>query len=150
LTLQGIDVIAIAVMIAGGFAACYVLLTRKLHMFVMDRQMKTAEQLGKLDDAIRALETRLAERILQPTETGRPRKATSIEISAMAKDTENSEDRSERGSEVAPEIHAAIAAAAVAAVGPNAVVNSVKAVPSPWTQQGRVLVQGGHNLRVQR
>jgi hypothetical protein len=29
-------------------------------------------------------------------------------------------------------------------------VQSVKAVTSPWTQQGRVLVQGGHNLRVRR
>jgi hypothetical protein len=29
-------------------------------------------------------------------------------------------------------------------------VQSVTAAPSPWTQQGRVLVQGGHNLRVRR
>ena len=60
------------------------------------------------------------------------------------------ENRNEEGTEIAPEIQAALAAAAVATLGPNAVVHSVKAATSPWTQQGRVLVQGGHNLRVQR
>jgi hypothetical protein len=52
--------------------------------------------------------------------------------------------------EIAPEIQAAIAAAAVAVLGPNAVLQSVKPVLSPWSQQGRVMVQGGHNLRVRR
>jgi len=52
--------------------------------------------------------------------------------------------------QIDPEIQAVIAAASLAAVGPDAVLKSIKPATSPWTQQGRVLVQGGHNLRVRR
>ena len=54
--------------------------------------------------------------------------------------------------EIAPEIHAAIAAAAIATLGNHARVRVARRVPSqdvvsPWTQQGRVIVQSSHNLR---
>jgi hypothetical protein len=139
MTLHGTDLIAIAAMIAGGFAACYVVMMRKLSTIVVERQMKVADQIGALDEAIRALETRLAEHPMPP----------SAVQSQVLRAEESSAEALETG-EIAPEIQAAIAAATVAAVGPNAVVHSVKPVTSPWTQQGRVLVQGGHNLRVQR
>lgn len=148
MTLHGIDLIAITVMIAGSFAGCYVLLMRKLRAILGDRQMKVADQIGALDDAIRALETRLAEH--QTVALKQSRGAPNPDNPAKAEEGGGPEDHSEKNSEIAPEIQAIIAAAAVATVGSNAVVNSVKAVPSPWTQQGRVLVQGGHNLRVQR
>jgi hypothetical protein len=51
-----------------------------------------------------------------------------------------------------PEIQVAISAAAIAALGNHARVLSARRVPSsdvvsPWTQQGRVIVQSSHNLR---
>jgi len=54
--------------------------------------------------------------------------------------------------EVAPEIQVAIAAAAVALLGKSARIRAARRVPSqdvvsPWTQQGRVIVQSSHNLR---
>jgi hypothetical protein len=137
LTLHGNDLIAIAVLIAGGFAVCYALFLRKLSATLTDRRMEIADQIGALDDAIRALETRLTERQL-PTSLEQTPAVPRLEV------------RREVEQEIAPEIQAAIAAAAIASVGPSAVVQSVKAVTSPWTQQGRVLVQGGHNLRVRR
>lgn len=149
MTLQGTDLIAIAVLIAAGFAGCYALFVRKLRATLTDRQMKIADQIAVLDDAIHVLEQRLADQrsqaLLEKT------KALSELESRNDAEQSGGRDEHEQGeSEVAPEIKAAIAAAAVAAVGPDAVVHSVKPVTSPWTQQGRVLVQGGHNLRVQR
>ncbi|MBS1804189.1 MAG: hypothetical protein JST28_12545 [Acidobacteria bacterium] len=149
MTLHGIDLIVVAVMIAGGFSICYLLVARNLRAILGDRNMKVADHIGKLDDAIRALETRLAEHQSRGVSLEQARKISEVQVSP-SKSGEFADHRSEEDSEIAPEIHAVIAAAAVAAVGPNAVVNSVKSAPSPWTQQGRVLVQGGHNLRVQR
>jgi hypothetical protein len=140
-TLNGPDLIAIAVLIAAGLAGCYALFMRKLRAMLADRRMEIADQIGALDNAIRALETRLAERQLQ----------TPLEQILTAPSSEILDEVDQAGpEEIAPEIQAAIAAAAVATVGPNAVVQSVKSATSPWTQQGRVLVQGGHNLRVRR
>lgn len=54
--------------------------------------------------------------------------------------------------DIRPEIHVAITAAAIAAFGNHARVRSARRIPSsdvvsPWTQQGRVIVQSSHNLR---
>jgi hypothetical protein len=141
-TLNGPDLIAIAVLIAAGLGGCYALFLRKLRATLTDHRMEAADQIGALDNAIRVLETRLAERQLQ-TSFEQTRTVWNSEILDEVELSGNSE-------EIAPEVQAAIAAAAVATVGPNAVVQSVKSVTSPWTQQGRVLVQGGHNLRVRR
>jgi hypothetical protein len=60
--------------------------------------------------------------------------------------------RTTEDEEIAPEIQAAIAAAAMATLGNHARVRAARRVPSrdvvsPWTQQGRVIVQSSHNLR---
>jgi hypothetical protein len=108
-----------------------------------ERQLKIADQLGALDEAIRALETRLAEhQVLGLNEAAR----TADNLSAASEDDSVEEEYGE----IAPEIQAAIAAATVAALGPDAVVQSVKPALSAWSQQGRVMVQGGHNFRVRR
>ena len=141
MSLNGPDLIAIAVLIAAGLTGCYALFLRKLRAALADHRMEVADQIGALDNAIRALETRLAERQLQ----------TPLEQILTAPSSEILDEVDQAGpEEIAPEIQAVIAAATVATVGPNAVVQSVKSVTSPWTQQGRVLVQGGHNLRVRR
>lgn len=142
MTLHGTDLIAIAVLVAAGSALCYAFLWWRVGELIRERQLKTADQIGALDDAIRAMEARLAEHQV----------VSSIELQHapdVPTTTEN-ESAINENDEVAPEIQAAIAAAAVATLGPSAVVQSVHAVTSPWTQQGRVLVQGGHNLRVRR
>jgi hypothetical protein len=149
LTLHGTDLIAIAAMIACGLAGCYALFLQKLRATLTDRQMKIADQMARLDAAIRALETRLAQHQSQPS-LQEPRAFLSSDNQNQLEQVASSEALEQEGTEIEPEIQAVIAAAAVAAVGPNAVVHSAKPVTSPWTQQGRVLVQGGHNLRVQR
>lgn len=149
MTLHGSDLIAIAAMLGAGFAVCYALLLSRLRSLVKERQLRVADQIGALDEAIRALETRLAEH-QQTSAVEQMRAASSIEPPHAVAADGDPEDESEESSEIAPDIQAAIAAAAVVALGPNAVVQSVTAAPSPWTQQGRVLVQGGHNLRVRR
>jgi hypothetical protein len=133
LTLHGLDLIAITAMVFLSVAACYFLLIRNLDAIV-------ADQIGTLDDAVRAVETRLREHQIQ---------APLAHQRGVLQAAGSSIDADESG-EIAPEIQAAIAAAAVATLGPNAVVHSLRPVPSPWTQQGRVLVQGGHNLRLRR
>ena len=142
MTLRGTDVIAIAVLVTAAAAICYMLLLWRVRILIATRLMNIADQIGRLDEAIRAMETRLAER--QPVSSAQsqqgPDSRTEIEGKAPT----------EEFAEIAPETQAAIAAAAVATLGPNAVVQSIKAAASPWTQQGRVLVQGGHNLRVRR
>jgi hypothetical protein len=146
-TISGTELIAIAALVVIGLAVIYLLVLSRVKAMVTERHLMIAEQFGALDDAIRALETRLTEHQV---------KMPGAEVSrgkedAEAPSTETIEDDLDLESgEIAPEIQAAIAAATVAAVGPDAVVQSVKPVPSPWSQQGRVMVQGGHNLRVGR
>ena len=149
MNLHGPDLIAIALLIVISFAGSYALFLRKLRATLTDRQMKIADQIASLDAAIRALETRLAQ-----SQSHFPlpeaRIAHTSHIQDQLEQAESSDVSGQEASEIPPEIQAAIAAAAVATVGPNAVVHSVKPATSPWTQQGRVLVQGGHNLRLQR
>lgn len=146
MTLHGTDLLAIASLIAAGFAGCYALSLRKLRAMLTDRQMKIADQIAALDEAIHVLEQRLADQRLPLL----MEKSQSIAEPETRHEIERAAGTEEAESEVSPEVKAVIAAAAIAAVGPDAVVHSVKPATSPWTQQGRVLVQGGHNLRVQR
>lgn len=151
--LHGMDLVAIAALIAVAFSGCYLLLARRMRAALTERELKIADQIAALDNAIRALETRLTDHHQQLL-AERSRATTVPEFREIAEQTDASAPGhlvgSETAEEIAPEIQAAIAAAAVATLGPEAVVRSVKPVTSPWTQQGRVLVQGGHNLRVQR
>jgi len=144
-TLHSTDLILVLALVAAGCATAYLLLLRKIKQIVAERQLKIADQLGSLDDAIRALETRLAEHHLH-LETPELRESTST---VLAGEPEEMQCEGEFEA-IAPEIHAVIAAATVAAVGPAAHVRAVKPVASPWSQQGRVLVQGSHNARAGR
>jgi len=145
-TLHGTDLIAIALVLGVGFAVSCALLLRRVKALVNESQLKIGDQLGVLNDAIRTMETRLAEHAAQRSGSGTP-KGEVISHSATGNSEGDSSEIEESG-EIALEIRAAIAAAAVATLGPNAVVHSVKPALSPWSQQGRVMAQGGHNLRV--
>jgi len=139
--LRGTDLIAIALLISAVSALWCAFLYWRVRILISERQLKIADQIGALDSAIRAVETRLAEhQLVLPTNSQH-----SVSVAEVAVD-----ESADQGPQIEPEIQAVIAAASIAAAGPDAVVRSVKAVTSPWTQQGRVLVQGGHNLRVRR
>ncbi len=145
MTLHSTDLILILALVAAGCATAYLLLLRKIKQIVAERQLKIADQLGSLDDAIRALETRLAEphALLAAPEL---RESTSAVQAGELEEAQAVAD----SEKIAPEIQAVIAAATVAAIGPGAHVRAVKPVASPWSQQGRVLVQGSHNARAGR
>ncbi len=144
MTLHWTDLILVLAVVAVGSAAGYVLLLRKLKQIVAERQLKIADQLGSLDDAIRALETRLAEHHDPLAAPGRGQASTGL--TGESEDTQGAAE----SESIAPEIQAVIAAATVAALGTDAHVRAVKPVASPWSQQGRVLVQGSHNARAGR
>ncbi len=55
------DLILILIFAGAGCAVSYLLLLRKIRQVVTERELKIADQLAALDDAIRALETRLSE-----------------------------------------------------------------------------------------
>jgi F0F1-type ATP synthase membrane subunit b/b' len=136
-TLHATDLILIAFLVLAVGAVCYTLLLHKLRQVTAERDRRIADQLGSLDAAIQALETRLAER----RENGVERTDTAP--------AEHEEKQSE-GDSITGEIKAVIAAAATAVFGKHATVKSVRSVPTPWSQQGRVLVQSSHNLRVRQ
>ena len=144
MTLHWTDLILVLAFVSVGSAAGYVVLLRKLKQIVAERQLKIADQLGSLDDAIRALETRLAEHhdLLAAPGPGQ----ASTGLTGESEDTQGAAE----SESIAPEIQAVIAAATVAALGTDAHVRAVKSVASPWSQQGRVLVQGSHNARAGR
>ncbi len=144
MTLHWTDLILDLAFVAVGCAAGYMLLLRKLKQIVADRQLKVADQLASLDDAIRALETRLAGHHALSAETD-----PGVASTGQASELEETQPAGESET-IAPETQAVIAAATVAALGPDAQVRSVKPAASPWSQQGRVLVQGSHNARAGR
>ena len=143
---------AAAVMIAGivsllSAGLCFVALWRMERRFAL---LETAlqDQVEALDDAVRMIEARLAE--IRPAD---------VAAGAAALDQSTEDAELVRGESldaaIAPEIRAAIAAAAVVAVGPNARVRSMRQSKahddaSAWSQQGRVLVQSSHNARPSR
>lgn len=144
MTLHATDVVLILLVVAAGCATGYALLSRNLKQILTKSNLKVADQISALEDAIRTLETRLAEH--SPATAGMD-SAQPADISASEAEECAGAGESEY---VAPEIQAVIAAAATVALGQNAAVRSVRSVPAPWSQQGRVLVQGSHNLRVRR
>ncbi len=129
--------------IAAGAASIFILL--RLQRVVLDRQRVMEDQVSTIDDAVRMIEARLAE--LHPAWNSSLADGES-EIAAGIVDSPSGEVLE---SVIEPEMQAVIAAAVVAAAGPNAQVRSARLVQSAdtsaWSQQGRVLVQSSHNLR---
>jgi hypothetical protein len=136
------DLILILLFAGAGYAGGYLLLLYRLRRMVTERDLKIADQIASLDDAIRALETRLAEHHAA-TEL--------IEAAQLIADSDpKDEAQDEKQEEIAPDIQAVIAAAAVATLGQDVHIRSIKSATSSWSQQGRVMVQGSHNARARR
>jgi hypothetical protein len=127
-------------------ATVCILTVWRFQRLVLERQRSLEDQVGSVDEAVAMIEARLTELhswwvASQPDESGSEGGAI-VDLSAEG----------DIGAAIEPEIQAAIAAAAIAAAGPNARVRSATLAKSrdkasPWSQQGRVLVQSSHNLR---
>jgi hypothetical protein len=139
-TLDWIDIAVLLAIVLAGCAATYLILHRFIRRISSERNAETAQQLTALTDALHALEMRLATL------------HESSEPEADQFDAEQKPQVEAEHEEVAPGILAAIAAASAAVFGRHAHIRSVRALPphqgvNPWSQQGRVFVQGSHNLR---
>jgi hypothetical protein len=142
-TMPWADLILISVFVSASSAVAYLVLLHKIRQIVIERHLKIADQLAALDDAMRALETRLAE---HQAASQLIEAALRISDSSPQDDTRDTEE----ASVVAPDIQAVLAASAVAALGQDIHIRSMKPATSSWSQQGRVLVQGSHNARARR
>jgi hypothetical protein len=148
MTLHWTDLALILAIVGSGCTAGYFLLMRTLRRTVLDRQHDLERRVAMIAEVMRSLELRVGEQFAPSgsTEAEDP----GPEVIQAAGPAEPLED-----SEIPDEMQVAIAAAAVAVLGPSARVLSARAVRpddvvSPWSQQGRVSVQASHNLRVRR
>lgn len=143
MTMRLVDLILILVFVGAGCAVSYLLLLHKLRQLASERHLQIADQLAALDDAIRALETRLAEHHAA---------SELIEAAQTMADSSQGDDArdDEESGDITPDIQAVIAASAVAALGQDVQIRSMKPATSSWSQQGRVMVQGSHNARARR
>jgi hypothetical protein len=140
-----VAVVIVSALVLAAATAC-ILIAWRFQRLVLERQRSLEDQVASVDEAVQMIEARLTELhswwvTSQPAQSESEAAAT-VDISAEG----------DMGAAIDPEIQAVIAAAAIAAAGPNARVRSATLVKSrdkasPWSQQGRVLVQSSHNLR---
>jgi hypothetical protein len=141
------EVALLAALLIGGCAAIYLVLLSRLRRMLADTQRETEQRLAALTEAIRA---RMADLPEPATEAMSAAELDSQSAGATVHGVVPEREEAE----IAPPIQAAIAAAAIAVLGNHARVRSARKIPSsdvvsPWTQQGRVIVQSSHNLRPQ-
>jgi hypothetical protein len=146
------DWTAIALVLAAVSTACAgtcgVLLLR-FRRSASARQHELVRHMDALRDMVQILEARVAEEdaaLADADETSQaepsPDAGVVTRLEAEASPDENT---------LTSEMQAVIATAAVVRLGPSARVNSVRLLSSPhaspWSQQGRMLVQASHNVR---
>jgi hypothetical protein len=162
LTLHWPDLALIAAIVIAGGGATYFLLQSTMRRMVAENRREMERRLAALTDAITMQEPgSSATDALSATEMEAepPGGEELAQVDADVATTSQSWGPGERESrqqeeEIPAEIQVAIAAAAIAAFGNHARVRSARRIPSsnvvsPWTQQGRVIVQSSHNLRTQ-
>jgi methylmalonyl-CoA carboxyltransferase large subunit len=112
------------------------------------QQRAMEDRLAELADALRALETKVAE--LGKVQENPAAPVAAIETSAPVADASQAMEPAE---EVTPEMLVVIAAAVTAFLGKKVRIRSAKMVRQPreavsaWSQHGRVLVHSSHNPR---
>ena len=161
MTLHWADLVLMVAIIVAGCGAGYFLALARLRRIL-------AENHREIDRRVAALTEAIAMRAPDSSQ-GAPATdalaATEIQIESDAGPADFAETRADEREaalrpvtadqevgEIAPEIKVAIAAAVISVFGNHARVRSARRVPSsdvvsPWTQQGRVIVQSSHNLR---
>ena len=145
MTLHWTDLAFILAIVGLGCTAAYFLLMHSIRLTVLDRQRELERRVTMIAEMMRSLELRLDEQ------------GSSSESAAQDQVPEllGAADPAHLQEEVPAEMQVAIAAAAVAVLGPKARVLSARAVRpeevvSRWSQQGRMSVQASHNLRWRR
>ena len=136
--LNWMDLALVSVFIAAGLAIIGFVLLRKLRQTAAGNKREVAE----LQESVRALEARLAQLSSNPEPQPEPA-AAALKPAQPEKVT------------ISSEIQAVITAAAVALFGRSAHLRSARLISaqpavSPWSRQGRVIVQTSHNLRPRR
>jgi hypothetical protein len=148
-TLHWADFAWIVAIVVAGCAASYGLAMRKARHAIAESHREMERRLQALTEAVAMQEPYLAE----PVPSTDALDATEMEAEpAFPRIEIPKEPAPAESEEIGPEIQAAIAAAAIAMLGNHARVREARRVPSqdvvsPWTQQGRVIVQASHNLR---
>jgi hypothetical protein len=149
-TLHWIDIAVVLAAVLSGSGVTFVVLQRLLRRDVLRQQAAIEQKLLALTDALHSIRARLADpsdsSVAAPTA---PEFLADLDDPATETRVESIQE------EIAPEIMAAITAATAAFVGQDARIRSVRSLPgrqsvSPWSQQGRVVVQASHNLRARR
>ena len=148
----------VVAIVVAGCGASYFLLLGTLRKMLAQNQREMEHRLVALTEAIRA-DTGMVGDSATDALTSAERESEEPTVRAVSTPTDDQgagkrTQEIQREEEIAPEIQVAIAAAAIAALGNHARVRSARKVPSsdvvsPWTQQGRVIVQSSHNLRTQ-
>ena len=145
------DFIVIAVLVGAGCLVCSVGLWIMLRQAASAQQRAMEDRLAELADALRALQTKVAE--LGKTQE-KPAEPTSP-VAAIEASTPAAADPQtvEPAEEVTPEMLVVIAAAVTAFLGKKVRIRSAKMVRQPretvsaWSQHGRVQVHSSHNPR---
>ena len=149
-TLHRTDLAVIFAIALAGYAATYLILHRLIRRLSSVRQAEMERQLTALTGALHQLEGQVdALHNVAAPDPG----TSELEDDRLdpAQETPIDPEREE----ITPGILAAITAASAAMLGRHVHIRSVRALPphqvvSPWSQQGRVFVQGSHNLRSRR
>lgn len=159
--LHWIDIALVVVIAAAGSATIYFLLLHRLQRVFAASHREMEHRLAALAQAINMREPASDEVIPETDVLGsaelEPLPATPVEnmqppfVESRPAAESDAADHDE--AHIPTEVQVAITAAAVAAFGNHARVRSARRVPStdvvsPWTQQGRVIVQSSHNLRI--
>lgn len=149
MAMNRVDLAAVTVLVAAGWAVAYAVFRRTLRRTLAERQPETERRLGALAAAVESLQAKVAE--LSSARELQPIVATEFDLEAAAATAEESARPDDE--DLNSEIMAVIAASATAFLGKKVRILSAKLLQSPdegvnaWSQQGRVFVQASHNLR---
>ena len=152
MTLHWADFALMMAFIVAGCGASYLLLSARL-------RRKLAENHREIDRRVAALTEAIAMGVPEGAHVTDAQTAPEIDEAtaglagfAAAQAVVREAPAEPEDADISPETRAVIAAAVIGAFGNHAQVRSARRVPSsdvvsPWTQQGRVIVQSSHNLR---
>ena len=162
MTLHWPDLVLVMAIVIAGCGVSYLLLLGKLRHMLAENRRDMERRLAALTAAtmMRAAAPSATDALsATEIEAGPAAAGASAGQAAQVRMSDGRQETGERESRqqqegIPPEIQAAIAAAAIAMLGNHARVRSARRIPSsnvvsPWTQQGRVIVQSSHNLRTQ-
>ena len=145
----------LAGLLMGGCAATYFVMLNRLRRMLAENQRESERRLAALTEAIRGRIGDSTDPATEAMSTGElDAQSERSALQGIATSRVDGPAPVPEEAEIPPPIQAAIAAAAIAMLGNHARVRSARRIPSsdvvsPWTQQGRVIVQSSHNLRTQ-